>query len=623
MTAWTRLFAQPWALWLLTALPALSLLLAWARHRRRLALAQLGTPYLVARLVSIGARRRALRTLLITLGLTALLIGAAGPRWGMAASTELLNGKDILVVVDLSKSMLAEQPSRLERARRSLLDLTDTLEARGGHRVGLVVFAAHAKLLFPLTGDYDHVRFAVAQLDAEAVPPALRPNADEQAVSGTRMGEALALATASHDLQRVGRQDILLLSDGDDPAADEEWLRGVQAARLSNIPVHVVAIGDPREAHRIPLGNDVVRHDGAPVQSRLNETLLQEIARRTEGIYLPAHERSLLIGRLLGGYLEAPPKDAANGAAEYGVEAKLHYSWFFAAALVLLGAAMLMGDGVRPAAERRPTAGRMALAGAAALLVSAEPLSQADESVRQGNAAFARRDYEEAVRRYGSLQAQVADPGLVAFNEGAAFFRLGRFEEAVTAYRRCLDDQLIPVERKARANYDLGTTLLRAGPDNRRRLEESMAALRACLESAPSDELRRDAVHNLELAKWLWVRARPAPGSERANDVERPVEHAPPKENIAKSGNERESKTQSGAEKEGTAEKKGTEGGGADAKEKKLTHGPLNVLPDETKLVALPPEETAAHLDDLVERIRRQRRTAWQATPLVPGVKDW
>src|SRR5262249_57041129 len=137
---------------------------------------------------------------------------------------------DVVIVLDLSRSMLAEQPSRQELARRGINDLAEMFKRRGGYRVALVVFAAHPRLVFPLTNDYDHLAEAVAQQDAAAPPRALRPNADAGDVSGTRIGAALRLAVAAHDPRMQGAQDIILLSDGDDPVADNEWREGIEAA---------------------------------------------------------------------------------------------------------------------------------------------------------------------------------------------------------------------------------------------------------------------------------------------------------------------------------------------------------------------------------------------------------
>src|SRR5262249_58131955 len=132
-------------------------------------------------------------------------------------------GRDLVVVLDLSRSMLARDvlPSRLERAGQALDDLSRAVERRGGHRLALVVFAARARIACPLTHDYDHFRQALAEQDAANPHPDIRPAGDD-VQSGTRIGAALRLAVEAHDphYRDHGTQDILLLSDGDDPAHD-------------------------------------------------------------------------------------------------------------------------------------------------------------------------------------------------------------------------------------------------------------------------------------------------------------------------------------------------------------------------------------------------------------------
>ena len=637
MTAWTRLFAQPWALWLLLALPALSVLWAWARWRRRRALRRLGASYLIERLLLVRPRLRRWQSMLVLLALAALILGIAGPRWGVAHQPELLGGKDIVVVLDMSKSMLAEQPSRFERARRSLRDLAEGLETRGGHRVALVVFAAHAKLQFPLTVDYDHFRFALEQLDADNPAPELRPQGGEKIASGTRIGAALSMAVAAHAADdRAGRQDIILLSDGDDPAGDDEWRRGLQAAHERSIPVHVVAIGDPQEAHRIPRGGDVIRHDRVIVQTKLNEPLLQEIARRSGGIYLPAHRTSLPLGKLLRGYLEsAPDSDAVDSRV---LQPEPHFSGFVLAALLLLGATMLVGDGPPFAGKAKmatddsraaqPRQQRSVRAWAVILLlpwlVSAEPLTSIEDAVRQGNAAFLRGDFESALQFYAQAAPSTSDPGLIAFNQGAALFRLGRFDEAAAHYQRCLEDQAAPRAREARASYDLGAALMQGGHHDRSKLERAIAALRRCLELKPGDDLQTDALHNLELAKWLWIQAKPAPASEPPNAHDSSQDPTLPPDRGGDSQSQTGAKLGPGGVNEGGLEKGGGDQVGMNAQKKKLSHGPLHVLPDTDRLEPLTPEETSAHLEQLIARIQRERRQYWrQATPAPANVKDW
>jgi Ca-activated chloride channel family protein len=638
VTAWTHWFAQPWALTLLAALPVLSLLFAWARWRRRQALRQLGTPYLVERLLLTRPRRRGWQTLLLMLGLGSLIVGAAGPRWGLEGQPELLGGKDLVTVLDLSKSMLAEQPSRLERARRSLRDLADTLERRGGHRVALVVFAAHPKLVFPLTSDYEHFRFAFETFDAEELPPALRPQAGEKIPSGTRFGDALRLAVEAHDPRRAGRQDIVLLSDGDDPAGDEEWALGVQEAHRRNLPIHVVAIGDPDEAHAIRQGSDVLRHDGVVIQTKLNEPLLQEIARRTGGIYFPAHANSLPLGKLLRGYLDthsdhlaADPEHDESGL----VHAEPHYAWFLLPALILLSASMFLGDGPRDAptetlrgaeqlvprdSREAKWRSRTAVVILLPAILSAAPLPSVEDFVRQGNAAFGRQQFDEALQLYARAEERSTDPGLVAFNQAAALFRLGRFDESAVHYQRCLEDQMIPAPRQARANYDLGNALLQAGVQDRRRLEHAIDAYRRSLNAELPDDLRADALHNLELAKWLWLKAKP-PSDAAPSTMAEPEKNRlkePRGNGAALTGAKNGNLTD-----DGNRNKAGVEQSGLGT-QKKLAHGPLQVLPDHDQLTPLTPEETAAHLEQFIERMRRERRSYWQqAGPAPSHVKDW
>src|SRR5262245_23446343 len=111
----STLFRQPGVLWLLTLLPALLVLAAWSRHRRRKALTLLGSIPALQVLTPLGRMVRILRGGCVALGLAALIAGAAGPQWGRAWEQALRPGRDVVVVLDLSRSMLAEQPRSEER----------------------------------------------------------------------------------------------------------------------------------------------------------------------------------------------------------------------------------------------------------------------------------------------------------------------------------------------------------------------------------------------------------------------------------------------------------------------------------------------------------------------------
>jgi Ca-activated chloride channel family protein len=334
-----HLFAHPWLLWSLAALLLLGLLAIWNRHRRRRLLARFGTlPILDAHLS--GRRRPRLRGLYLLLGLTLLGLGAAGPQWGRDWSQSAAPGRDLVVVLDCSRSMFAETPSRLERAQRALLDLAAAIEKRGGHRLALVLCAGRPRLACPLTHDYDHFREVVAGIDLAEPDPELEPAPNEP--SGTRLGLGLYLAVLTHDGRYHGARDILLLSDGDDPARDGEWHYGADEAAAQGIPVYTIGIGDPDTASPIRLPTGPLLHDGKPVRTRLEEAPLREIARLTHGTYTPAHTRALPLGDL---YLDTisnlPLREESDDALPVY---RQHSRWFLGPAFALLAFTLLLPD---------------------------------------------------------------------------------------------------------------------------------------------------------------------------------------------------------------------------------------------------------------------------------------
>jgi Ca-activated chloride channel family protein len=181
-----------------------------------------------------------------------------------------------MVVLDLSRSMYAEAPSRVEQSREALLNLAEGLRRQGGHRVGLVVFAGSARVVCPLTHDLDYFRAAVQAIEPEVVMPGLG--------GGTRIGTALGTALEAFEGRDREACDILLVSDGDDPArADGEFLEGAKRAAAEKVRVYCLAVGDPNEGRTIPTSDGVLMYDGKPALTRMQEAPLRLIASRTSG----------------------------------------------------------------------------------------------------------------------------------------------------------------------------------------------------------------------------------------------------------------------------------------------------------------------------------------------------
>jgi Ca-activated chloride channel family protein len=619
-------FAYPALLGVLAVLPVLALLLLRSRRRRMQACALLGQAGALQKLQQASQAPRVWLTVSLFLGLALLTVGAAGPRWGrMPNAANQRPARAVVLVLDVSRSMLAEQPSRQELARRALRNLGATLTAEGGPRLALVIFAAHAQLAFPLTGDYDHLLEALRRIDADDPPPSLRPRSGDGSVSGTRIGEALRLALHALDPKTGG--DIILFSDGDDPAGDEEWLTGAEEARRHHIPVHVIGIGNPREAVTIPWGSGVLEFAGLPVLTRMKEKPLQEIARRTGGKYVPYQNGILPLGKLLPSILSPAAPAAGPADPEDGLPIRQpRYAWFLAPAFLFLALTLL-------ASERRghvhvppsALATRLGFSPLLMALLSAAALPEVDTLVRQGNDALERGQNSKALRLFEEAEERAPDPALVAYNKAAALYRLERFEEAALHYQRCLEDETIPAGRRSRALFQMGNACLQESKGvSRSHLEKALDAYRSCLGmKETTGDVRTDARHNLELARLLWLKTIPDP-----NDPPRKDDLLSPRDKSMNPHVKKEDRNN------GTGDAKGDEAASGEMPDfgkndapnnsKKAASGPLTVLPDRSELVPLSPQETEAHLESASQRILREGRQHRHHAVLAPeNVKDW
>jgi Ca-activated chloride channel family protein len=336
-------FARPELLLAVLVLPLFALLNAHASRRRRRASDAVGRPAAVAGLLTHPRVGRRWIGLAYPLAWLALVLGLAGPRWGRSDEPGVAVGRDVVLVLDLSRSMLATDLStssaRWEAGRNGLLDLLETVRRRGGHRVAVVVFAARPKVLVPLTTDYDHAAAVLDEIDGRHLTPDLRPAPD--AVSGTRIGAALRLAVATHDPRFPGSQDIILVSDGDDPdgATDQEWRRGSDAARAASIPIHTVGVGDPDRDVSIEVNGEPLefqpREDLPPdwVRTRLEEEPLRRIAAETGGKYVAARKDAPRLGEFFRAAVEPNPSRTVSDDAI--PQPKVRAAWFLATALGL------------------------------------------------------------------------------------------------------------------------------------------------------------------------------------------------------------------------------------------------------------------------------------------------
>ena len=339
-------FARPEALVLLLLLPLLIVSAYRSGKRRRALLRRFGQPDALQALSSLNPKRRVRSRLFMLGAIVFLVIGFAGPRWGRGESGVII-GRDLVVVLDFSKSMLADDmrdpdgrdvQERWKAARAGVYDLVESIKQRGGHRMGLVIFAAKPWIVCPLTADYKHFRMRLDEFSPLAPPTELIPEKEEQIPSGTRIGAAIQEAINAHDPRFPGYQVVLLISDGDDPSPDRdsEIETGVRAAQLARVPVHVVGVGDPHNAVVISLKTA----DGEEEllgPTRMMEIPLKEIARQSHGEYLPARRELTALGEFFLSHVETRPnRELPDDALPQPRDRSL---WFLLPAILFLIAA--------------------------------------------------------------------------------------------------------------------------------------------------------------------------------------------------------------------------------------------------------------------------------------------
>ena len=277
-------------IWLIAVIPA-ALLIAWSIAARRRGLRRFIDAGLVGRLVpqaSVG--RPVVKGLLVLAALVLLVAAMIDPRWNVTYRPVQQRGVDIMVVLDVSKSMLAEdaRPNRLDRARQFIGDLLDAL---GGDRIGLITFAGTATVRCPLTIDDSAFRLALEIARPESAPR-----------GGSLLGDALRLAADSFTDDVPDHKTIIVFSDGEDHGS-YPIEAAARIAQEQEIPIFTVGIGDEINGAEIPLiergrRRGVVMYDGAPVVTKMDPTVMRQIARESGGAFIPAGIAMTDLGRI-------------------------------------------------------------------------------------------------------------------------------------------------------------------------------------------------------------------------------------------------------------------------------------------------------------------------------------
>ncbi|MCC7376789.1 MAG: VWA domain-containing protein [Verrucomicrobiales bacterium] len=497
-------FAHPSVLWgAAVLLPLLALFFFWSwRTRRRLI-----SEFVPARLqetltLGVSPRRARWRAILVLGIIGALALALARPRYGAGAVEVSQRGLDILIGIDTSRSMLAEDAgpgiSRLQRAKLAALDLAKLAKS---DRVGLIAFAGSAFLQCPLTVDDEAFRQGVDALDTDIIPQ-----------GGTAIGPAIEAALETSRGEKDNVRVLVLFTDGEEHETGA--VEAAKAAASKGLRVFTVGVGTTRgEIIRVrdKSGNLTYLKDdqGNVVKSTLNEALLREVAEATGGFYLPLQGPRVMSDLFTQALEPLPRSDLASRVIEQYHE---RFQWPLALALVLLALETLMPEQARVRGSARqvrlnhPSLARAAESGATLFLALTLALTfvsfRSAASPRSALKQYEKGDFEAAQSEYERLAKNRPDDPRYKFNAGTAAFRAKEYDQAIRHFNETLRSPDLDLQKSA--FYNLGNAHYAHGehvddPKIRQKSwEQAIQSYEAALTLQPKDS---DAQHNRDFVK--------------------------------------------------------------------------------------------------------------------------
>ena len=466
-------FGAIYWLFALLLIPTLIALFFSNERRRRLLIEKIVAARLQSNLAgSVSLSKRRARFFIFLAGLACVIVSLAQPRFGYTWDQSKRKGRDILIAIDTSKSMLSNdvQPDRLTRAKMAALDLIKMLQ---GDRVGLVAFAGSAFLQAPLTIDYGAVATSVNELDTHIIPK-----------GGTDISAAIRCAADAFGKGESENRCLILITDGDDLGKDA---LETAHSQKDNFRIFTVGVGST-EGSIIPVPEEqggttfIKDSNGEFVKSRLDEACLQQIADATGGIYVHLgngiNPMKQIITEGLGKVQE---RDIDVRQSRHPIE---RYQWPLGLGLALLALSTIIGE--------RKRLSKIALI---ALFLGLHGMAFARNP---GLDLYDNQNYKDAYQLFqNQLQKNPGSQGL-QFNEGASAYQMGEYDKALESFSKALT-ATDPALRSA-VEYNLGNTLVRRGElqqNKEAKIKEWKNAIQHYEEAKDS----KNAKYNLDLVK--------------------------------------------------------------------------------------------------------------------------
>lgn len=466
----------------LIVLPILVALFVAMLYWRRNKLKQIGTQQNVQQqILGFIPARATLKFVLAALSLSLLTIGTANLQKGGSTETVQRKGVDVMVALDVSKSMLAKdvEPDRLSKAKLLISRLVDKMNS---DRIGLVIFAGRSYLQVPLTVDYSALKLLLQTVSTDMVP-----------TQGTVIGDAIEMGNESFSRKERKFKSMVIISDGEDH--DEAAIEKAKEAADAGVIIHTIGIGSPQGAQLFDPSTNAPKLDeqGNPVISKLNETALKNIAAAGNGTYTLLANTDDAANKIID-ELDAM-EQRSIGAVVYANYIS-YFQYFLLAALLLLIIEWMLPGAKKSKKNTSMLTKAMLLLITFCLANNSEIFAQNSRKlIANGNKLYTQGKYKDAAALYGkALQSDTNNTQKSAYNLGNALYKQKQVEPARKAYEAAAK-KTTNKQEGAQANYNIGNTYM-----SEKKWEEAIESYKKTLRQNPQDA---DAKYNLAYAKTM------------------------------------------------------------------------------------------------------------------------
>jgi Ca-activated chloride channel family protein len=458
--------------------PVMVLVFLYVLRSKKNTIEKIGDPALVNQLIKdYSPSKFLLKFLLIVVAFVAGVIALANPRMPQGSTMVNRSGIDVMIALDVSKSMLADdiKPNRLERAKQFIAKLIDKLP---NDRIGIVVFAGRAYLQMPLTTDHSAAKMYLSSATPDVVP-----------TQGTVIGDALKMCYNAFNTKEKKYKSVVLISDGEDHDKAAEKI--TKAMADEGVMINTVGIGSPEGTTIIDpaTGETKMDTEGRPVITKLNEQELKSIADNGNGLYQLFTNTDEIVDAM-DKQLQSMGQRAVTENSL--VNFRNFFPWLLGLSLVLLLAEFFISE-VKKIAKVKKEIVKKEVAVITMLFILPSLLfaQNSNTLIKNGNEAYNKKEYDVAADNYKKAADKEPANEKAQYNLGNALYKKGNADDALQAYDAAIKSSKSKSDQSA-SWYNKGVSL-----QNNKKLPECIDAYKNALKLNPADE---DARFNLQKA---------------------------------------------------------------------------------------------------------------------------